>query len=126
MASDAPYVAIIDDDSEVRVALGRLLRIAGYAVATFESGAEFLPSVAARVPDCLVLDVHLPGLTGFEVQSRLRAQGFDPPTVFISASEDPGLPARVREVGGVRLLQKPFSNEALLAAVVAALAQRDH
>ena len=114
----------MDDDAAVRLALGRLLRIAGYEVGSFESGAELLESLAAREPDCLVLDVHLPDLSGFELQSRLRACGFDPPAVFITAAEDPGLADKVKDAGGVRLLRKPFSNEVLLEAVTAALRTR--
>jgi FixJ family two-component response regulator len=123
MIREAPCVGVVEDDAEVRVALGRLLRIAGYEVATFESGVELLAARGARMPDCLVVDVHLPGMSGFEMQARLRAEGFDPPTVFISGGEDPGLAERVREVGGVRLLHKPFSNAALIEAVVTALAR---
>jgi FixJ family two-component response regulator len=120
LANAAPYLAVVDDDASVRVALGRLLRIAGYDVTTFESGAELL-ELLDRVPACLLLDVHVPGLTGFEVQARLRAQGIDPPVVFITASDDVALAAKAREAGGVRLLRKPFSNDALLEAVAAAL-----
>ena len=121
MANAAPYLAVVDDDASVRVALGRLLRIAGYDVETFESGAELLELLTGRVPACLLLDVHLPGLSGFDVQSRLRARGIDPPVVFITASDDVALVAKAREAGGVRLLCKPFSNDVLLEAVVAAL-----
>ena len=121
MSNAAPYLAVVDDDAAVRVALGRLLRIAGYDVVTFESGAELLELLDRRVPDCLLLDVHLPGLTGFEVQARLRARGIERPIVFITASDDAALAAKAREAGGVRLLRKPFSNEALLEAVAAAL-----
>ena len=121
MSNAAPYLAVVDDDAAVRVALGRLLRIAGYDVVTFESGAELLELLDRRVPDCLLLDVHLPGLTGFEVQARLRARGIERPIVFITASDDAALAAKAREAGGVRLLRKPFANEALLEAVAAAL-----
>ena len=111
----------MDDDAAGRLALSRLLRLAGYDVGSFESGAELLESFSVHQPDCLILDVHLPGLSGFEVQSRLRACGFDPPTVFITAAEDAGLADKVKDAGGVRLLRKPFSNEVLLEAVTAAL-----
>ena len=121
MANAAPYLAVVDDDASVRIALGRLLRIAGYEVKTFESGAEFLDTWERRSPDCVVLDVHLPGLSGFDVQSVLRSHGADPPIVFITAGDDQALTAKVRDAGGVRLLRKPFSNEALLEAVGAAL-----
>jgi FixJ family two-component response regulator len=121
VANAARYVAVVDDDASVRIALGRLLRLAGYDVSTFESGTELLELLERRVPECLLLDVHLPGLSGFDVQSRLRTQGIDPPVVFITASDDVALVASAREAGGVRLLRKPFSNDVLLEAVRAAL-----
>ena len=122
LANAAPYVAVVDDDSSVRTALARLLRIAGYTVRTFESGAEFLETLDDDdAPRALVLDVHLPGLSGFDVQSRLRAAGLELAIVFITAADDPALDARVREAGGVALLRKPFTNDALLAAIEAAL-----
>ena len=120
----AAHIAIVDDDDAVRVALGRLLRIAGHEVASFASGDELLAACEERVPDCLVLDVHLPGLSGFELLERLRANGFDPPAVFITASEDLSVADRVRESGGVRLLRKPFSSDALRDAIAAALSRR--
>jgi two-component system response regulator FixJ len=126
VANVSAYVGIVDDDAAVRVALSRLLRLAGYEVATFESGSELLPTCARRLPDCVILDVHLPGVSGFDVHSRLRAKGWDPPAVFITAAEDAALADRVRELGGVRLLRKPFTNEALLEAVAAALRTRCH
>ncbi len=65
-------IALVDDESSVRVALGRLLRLADYEVLAYASGEEFLAALAGCTPDCAVLDVHLPGLTGIEVQMRLR------------------------------------------------------
>lgn len=121
MTSDDPRIAVVDDEVPVRTALGRLLRLADYEVATFGSGEEFLASIAARPPDCVILDVHMPGLSGFDVQSRLRAERIDVPVVFITASDDLTLDRTVLEAGGVRLLRKPFSNDALLDAVGAAL-----
>ena len=108
----------------MRVALGRLLRLAGYEVAAFDSGEAFLGSLGARVPCCALVDVHMPGLSGFEVYSRMRGAKLAVPVVFISASDDAALSAKVAEAGGVALLRKPFSNEALLESVAAALRAR--
>ena len=83
-------VALVDDEAPVRVALGRLLRLADFSVLAFASGEQFLASLAARVPDCVLLDLHLPGLTGLEVQVRLRDAGLQLPVVFISASDSGG------------------------------------
>jgi FixJ family two-component response regulator len=112
---------VIDDEAPVRTALGRLLRLADYDVAAFGSSDEFLASLAVRRPACVILDVHMPGLSGFDVKARLCAANVDVPVVFITASDDLALDQAVADAGGVRLLRKPFSNDALLDAVGAAL-----
>jgi FixJ family two-component response regulator len=112
---------VVDDEVPVRTALGRLLRLADYEVAAFGSGEEFLASLAARLPNCVILDVHMPGLSGLDVQSRLRAAHIDVPVVFITASDDLELGRTVLQAGGVRLLRKPFSSDELLEAVGIAL-----
>jgi FixJ family two-component response regulator len=117
-------VALVDDDAGVRVALGRLLRLAGYEVKPFASAAEFLTSLGVSHPDCLVLDVHMPVLSGFDVSSWMQAAGIRVPTVFITASDDAGLDVAVAEANGVRLLRKPLSKRDLLGAVGAALRAR--
>ena len=122
MARIDPLIAVVDDEAPVRTMLGRLLRLADYEVAAFASGEEFLASVTQLTPACALLDIHMPGLSGFDVQSLLRASGSDVPIVFITASDDPGLDRTVYEAGGVKLLRKPFSNDELLAAVDAAIA----
>lgn len=124
MKGSDTWVALVDDEAAVRAALGRLLRLADYEVAAFPSGEEFIASLEARHPDCAILDVHMPGLSGFEVQARLCAARLDVPTVFITASDDPALDRSVSEAGGVRLLRKPFSSDELLDAVGAALRSR--
>jgi len=120
----AARIALVDDDAAVRVALTRLLRIAGYEVESFASGDELLAACEARTPDCLLLDVHLPGLSGFELLQRVRDNGANPPAVFLTASEDASIADRVRQCGGVRLLRKPFSSDVLREAIGAALATR--
>jgi len=117
-------VALVDDEAPVRVALGRLLRLADYAVVAFASGDEFLDSLVSRVPDCVLLDVHMPGLTGLQVHARLRAAGLDLPVVFITASDDADVVRSALEAGGVCVLHKPFSSELLLDAVGVALNSR--
>ena len=103
--------------------LGRLLRLADYEVAAFGCGEDFLSSLGARHPDCVILDVHMPVVTGFDVQSRMRAAGVHLPVIFITASDEPALEQAATAAGGVRLLRKPFSSEELLEAVGAALQQ---
>ena len=117
-------VALVDDEAPVRVALGRLLRLADFRVLAFASGEEFLDSLALCVPDCVLLDVHMPGLTGLQVQARLRQSGFALPVVFITASDEADIARAALDAGGVCLLRKPFSNEQLLDAVRCALDSR--
>jgi FixJ family two-component response regulator len=117
-------IATIDDEAPVRVALGRLLRLADYEVTSFESGEAFLASLAASCPDCAIVDIHMPGLNGFEVRERLRAEHADLPLVFITASDNAALDDAARAAGAAALLRKPFSGDQLLAAVAAALAGR--
>lgn len=117
-------IATIDDEAPVRVALARLLRLAAYEVTSFESGEAFLASLATSCPDCAIVDVHMPGLNGFEVRERLRAGHADLPLIFITASDDVALDEAARGAGAVRLLRKPFSGDELLAAVALALAWR--
>lgn len=105
----------------MRIALGRLLRLADYEVAAFGSGEEFLASLAARHPACVILDVHMPGLSGLDVQARLQAAHIRLPIVFITASDDLALGSLALAAGGVHLLRKPFSNDELLAAIASAL-----
>lgn len=101
--------------------IGRLLRLEDYQVTAFGSGEEFLASLVARVPECVILDVHMPGLSGLEVQARLRAIDARIPAIFITASDDSTLDHAVQEAQGLGLLRKPFSRSALLGAVAVAL-----
>jgi FixJ family two-component response regulator len=110
-------VFIVDDDLSVRKALKRLLRAAGWTVATFASAEEFLDFPAAPAPGCLVVDVHLPGLNGLELQARLRAEGRSIPTVFITAYEDEQVREKALQSGAKAFLQKPFDDAVLLDAV---------
>jgi FixJ family two-component response regulator len=116
----ANSVALVDDDASVRIALGRMLRLAGYEVSAFGSGTEFLASLASRLPDCLVMDVHMPDMSGFDVGLWMQAKNIHVPVVFITASDDTVLDATVVD-DGVELLRKPFSKSVFLGAVTAAL-----
>jgi len=121
---ESTLVAVVDDEAPVRAALGRLLRLAGYQVAAFESGEQFLASLVLRPPACVLLDVNMPGLSGLQVQARLLADRVALPVVFITASDDPAVERLALEAGGLRVLHKPFGNDELLAAVQVALQAR--
>ena len=121
MNSADPVIAVVDDESPVRIMLGRVLRLADYRVITFASGEEFLDSLAARLPACTILDVHMPGLSGLEVLSRMRAARIAIPVIFITASDDIALDRLPLDAHAVCLLRKPFSSDQLLEAVSIAL-----
>jgi FixJ family two-component response regulator len=119
-----PLIAVVDDESPVRTMLRRLLRLADYEVSTFTCGEDFLISLGTRLPACAILDVHMPGLSGFDVQASLLAGGVGVPVVFITASDDTALDRLASELSAVSLLRKPFSNAELLKAVGLALGSR--
>jgi len=121
MEQTAAIVAVVDDEFPIRKALTRLLRSAQYEVESYASGPEFLKSLATRRPACLVLDIRMQGMTGFDVQTWLRDQRIDLPIVFITALDDRDDLAHAMEGGATALLRKPFGDEQLLAAVEAAI-----
>jgi CheY-like chemotaxis protein len=114
-------IAVVDDDESVRRATWRLLRAAGFEVETYSSGAEFLDAVKHCRPGCVIVDLHMPGMSGLEVQSMLALSGLEIPVLFITAYDDPGARDRAVQAGAVRYLRKPFSEEALLEAIDSAV-----
>jgi FixJ family two-component response regulator len=120
------HVAVIDDDASVRKALARLLRASGFEVEAFASGAEFLESSRAGAPDCLVLDVHMPSVSGLDVQAALRARGILVPIIFITAYDDNSLRERALEQGAVAYLRKPLTEKVLLGAIATAVGSGRH
>ena len=124
MATTKPLIAVVDDDQSVVKSLARMLRLAGYAVETFGSAGEFLAPRSTAPPQCLVLDVHMPEMSGLELQDRLAAQESCVPVIFITAHDTPQTRERIRRAGGFGLLLKPFANEALLFAIREALGRQ--
>jgi len=116
MADTRPMVSIVDDDLSVRRALSRLVRLAGYAVESFASAREFLESAPRGRTACLVLDIQLAGggMSGFDLQERLVADGVTIPTIFITAHGDGRTRERVKQSGVAGFLSKPFGDQALL------------
>ena len=110
-------VAVVDDDESVRKALRRLLRAANLDAETFASGQEFLDSLATGHPDCIVLDVHMPGMNGLDLQRRLRGNGLRLPVVVITGHDEPQTRAQCLWAGAAAYLRKPLDDEALLSAI---------
>ncbi len=116
----ASRVIVVDDDASVRTALARLLRAEGFLVQSLASAEEFLAQYAASV-GCLVLDVRLGGMSGFELQDRLLAAGRVLPIVFISGQAEALRSERLERPGTLALVAKPVAIERLLALVAKAV-----
>ena len=121
MAKGAPLLAVVDDDADVRVALTRLVSSAGFGVETFASGAEFMRSVQDHEPDCVVLDLHMPEMSGFDVQGALSRGHPDVPVVVMTGHDTPESRARAVEMGAKVYLCKPINDDTLLAAIGTAI-----
>jgi FixJ family two-component response regulator len=121
MAAEHPLIAVLDDEECIRRALQRLLRSAGFDVQTFATGTEFLESLGTRRPGCLVLDLHMRGMTGFDVLAALESRQLRVPTLVITAFDDETAETRVLQAGALRFMRKPIRDDDLLDAVDAAL-----
>ena len=110
-------VAVVDDDESVRKALKRLLRAANLDADTFASGRDFLDSLAAQVPDCVVLDLHMPGMNGLDIQQQLARGGLPLPIVIITGHDEPLARAQCLSAGAAAYLRKPLDDVALLDAI---------
>ena len=114
-------ITVVDDDQSVLRALGRLIRSFGYAVTQYESAEAFLAAGAATESDCLVLDVHLPGKSGLELQAELAESGTSLPIVFITAHDDARAHSQAIDSGAVEFLRKPLDSERVVEAIQTAL-----
>jgi FixJ family two-component response regulator len=121
MRNERPLVSVVDDDQSVRESLPVLLNEFGYSVRVFSSALEFLSSDALENTRCLLLDIAMPGMTGIELQAKLKRRNQRVPIVFITATRDDATRARVIELGAVACLAKPFSDTALLQAMRSAI-----
>jgi FixJ family two-component response regulator len=125
MSSPAPAtVFVIDDDSDVRASIQRLLKTVGLRGEAFASAQDFLQRNMPEGPSCLILDIRLPGMSGLEVQRKLIDAGLSIPIIFISAHADVDMAVRAMKFGAVEFLTKPFRPQELVDAVQQAL-QRD-
>jgi FixJ family two-component response regulator len=119
-----PLISVVDDDDSVRESLGGLIRSVGFSVKMFASAEAFLNSETPENTDCLILDMRMPGMSGLDLQRVLVARHSEIPVIFITAHGDQEVRSRVLKEGAVELLLKPFSEEALLKAIDAALSSR--
>src|SRR3954471_20003895 len=117
----APFVAIVDDEDPIRRALERLLRASGLHAQGFATGGDFLAGLGEHRPDCLILDLHMPGMSGLELLRQLQAMEVRLPVVVITAFDDPGSRARCIDAGAAAYLRKPLDQRVLLDAIALAV-----
>src|ERR1700693_4091655 len=117
MPDATPTVLVIDDDSDLRASVGRLLRSIGLEVQLFASISDFLKSDPPDGPTCLVLDVRLPGQSGLDFQRELAAANRDLPIIFITAHGDIPMSVQAMKQGAIEFLTKPFRDQELLDAI---------
>jgi FixJ family two-component response regulator len=121
---DKGAIVVVDDDDGLRQALGRVLSAAGFQAETFASAETLLQSDAAGRAACLVLDIHLPGLSGFELRRTLvRTGSHQPPVIFITGHDEPAARAQAEALGAADYLPKPFAGRTLVAAVARAVGE---
>jgi len=117
-------VAIVDDEEPIRRALRRLLLAAGLDAVTFASGDELLASIGDHHPDCIVLDVHLPGMNGLEVNERLAEVAPEIPTIIVTGHDEPSTQERALAGKAFAFLLKPIDEKRLLDTITAAALTR--
>jgi FixJ family two-component response regulator len=116
-------IAVLDDEPQFCKALARLLKTQGFEVVTFLRGEEFLAACASRQPDCLLLDLHMPSLNGFEVLERLASRPV--PVIVITGHDQPQNARRVQGLGALDYFLKPVNDHQLLEAIRRAIAPED-
>ena len=125
MLQVTPIVFVVDDDISVRESLELLIRCEGWQPETFASAQEFLDYPRVHIPNCLVLDVSLPGLNGLDLQQLVAGDRTDTPIIFITGHGDVPITVKAMKAGALEFLTKPFSDSVLLGAIRVAL-ERSH
>ncbi|HEY6124622.1 MAG TPA: response regulator [Steroidobacteraceae bacterium] len=117
MANRLPHIAVVDDEESVRLALARMLRASSFDVSIYRSGEEFLESLKSAIPDCVVLDFQMPGLTGRDIQRALSVAKVALPIIIVTAHDQPSLREKVLADGAVAYFTKPLRRDTLIAAL---------
>ncbi len=112
-----PVVFIVDDDISMRESLDAMVRFVGFNAEAFASAQDFLERPRTMLPNCLVLDVHLPDLSGLELQKMIASERTDMPIIFITGDGDVPMTVRAMKAGAVEFLTKPFDDDVLLDAI---------
>lgn len=125
MMDARPLIAVVDDEESVRRALTRMLQASRFDVVSFGSGQDFLDSIATRLPDCVVLDFQMPGLTGREVQRQLTLAHVRVPIVVVTAHDLPAIREQCLADGAVAYLAKPLRRDQLVTVITVAITGRE-
>ena len=115
-------IVVVEDDEGMAQAIERILGAAGWRVEHFGSAEALLAAHCAHGADCLVLDLRLPGISGFELHRRLGEAGRLPPCIFITGHDEPALREQALQAGAAAYLPKPFPGRTLIGAVTRAMA----
>src|SRR5258708_33267223 len=125
MSESVSQIYVVDDDRSVREAVGSLIRSAGLSVRTFASAREMLASLRKELPSCLVLDIQLPDINGFELQQELARKDIQIPIIFLTGHVDIPMSVRAIKAGAVEFLTKPFDDEYLLETIREAITRNN-
>ena len=117
MTDRKKVIAVLDDEAKMRLALARLLKSRGYDVESFASGDDFLKAVHSDPPDCMLLDLHMPRPTGFDVLASISSMHNPMPVIVITGHDEPGYAERVRGLGAKDYLLKPVDESVLIDAI---------
>lgn len=124
MKEQGPLVAVVDDEASICRALVRLLRSAHYRAEGFSSAPEFLASLKKRMPDCIVLDLQMPGMTGIELQQELHRLEMPPPVIVVTAHDERDTRDRCLALGAAYYLLKPLESRTLIDSIGAIVGHR--
>jgi FixJ family two-component response regulator len=116
------FIAIVDDDASVRASTIDLLDSLGFACDAYSSAEQYLSSKHVAGTSCLILDIHMPGLSGLGLQQQLRERGYSTPVIFITAFPEEATRAQAISAGAVCYLAKPYSDDELVGCIRSALA----
>jgi FixJ family two-component response regulator len=122
--STLSVISVIDDDASVRTATNNLLSSHGYLIQTFASADDFLRSARVDDSSCVIADVQMPGMSGLDLLSHVRAQGYTVPFIFITAFPEESVQIRALEAGAICFLAKPFAGPVLIDCIETALNRR--
>ena len=121
LSNSKPLIVIVDDDESVCRALRRLIRSIAMDAETFSSGQDLLEAMPSFCPDCVILDVQMPRMSGLAVQDNLARVGKTFPVIFITAHDDVGIREKALAAGAVAFIRKPFVDELLIRTIQEAL-----